>query len=822
MSSQVSNRTVSLHAAVFTISAVGIAYQVVLMRVFTIGQWHHFAYMIISIAMLGFGMSGTVIALAKERLRGRELGLFQWSTLLLAVSLSGCYAVSQRIPFETLQLVALQGQWWNLIALYVVLTLPFFFVATCVMCGFMLTPDAVGRLYFFNMFGSGVGALAVILLLRYVHPATLPYVFTAIVAFVFGLLVWQRRIVRVVSFVSIAASLIPLITGWMQPVRISEYKGLSYALQLPDAEIVAEAMSPLSVITAVSSKQIRETPGQISNYPMSELGELPEQIGLYFDAGAVSPVNRFDGDLGRMAYLDYVTSAVAYRVTAPSPLVAVIGSGGGGDVLGALAHGASHVVAVEVDPAVFDMVRGPLAEFSGHIYERDDVAPVVAEGRGFLQSRDERYDLIALPVQGSFLASTAGTHAASESYLYTVEALQVYIDRLSPSGVLSMTCWLDTPPRTALKLFATAVSACRRAGIERPEAHLVFIRTWNTATVLISREPLNDSAIAAVREFCTERWFDLCHIPGIEEADANQYVLLDEPTYYRFAQEILFGNPERAYAENVFYVRPATDDRPYFSRFVKWRYLPGLLREFGANWLPYMEWGYLALVATLVQGIAGSAVLILAPLILFARRKTTPKAKRWVFVYFAALGLAYMLLEIAFIQRFMLFLAYPMYSVTVVLTAFLVFSGLGSLLAHRQQHRAGTLMIATVIAIGALAVLYLLVLGPIFAFGSGWPELAKIAVSVVMLAPIAFAMGIPFPSGLQLVSTRFDPLLPWAWGINGCASVVGALSASLCSVHLGFRAVVLLAVAAYVAALLAYVKMAEVSPEDSWCGEELG
>lgn len=815
MADRESIRAFPLHAAILAIGAVGIAYQVVLMRVFTIGQWHHFAYMVIGIAMLGFGLSGTVIALAKERLRGRERLLLEWSTLLLAVSLAGCYVLSQRIPFETLQLVAMQGQWWNLIALYLVLTLPFFFVATCIMCGFMLAPDAVGRLYFYNMFGSGIGALAVILLLRYVHPATLPYVFSAVAACLFGMLVWRRKIIRIVAWFAIAASLLPLFTGWMQPIRVSEYKGLSYALQLPDAEIVAEAVSPLSVITAVSSKQIRETPGQISNYPMSELGPLPEQIGLFFDAGAVSPVNRFDGDLRSMTYLDYVTSAVAYRVTPPNPRVALVGSGGGADVLGALAHGASHITAVEVDPAVFAMVRGPLAEFSGHIYERDDVSPVIAEGRGFLQSHGERFELILLPVQGSFLASTAGTHAVSESYLYTVEALQMYIGRLSPGGVVSMTCWLDTPPRTALKLFATAVTACRRSGIERPENHLVFIRAWNTATVLVTREPLDDGDIAAVRAFCLDRWFDLCHIPGITEEDANRYVLLDEPTYYRFAQEVLFGDPERAYADNVFYVRPATDDRPYFSRFVKWRTLPGLLRQFGANWLPYMEWGYLALVATLVQGVAVSAVIILTPLILFARRKTSPKAKRWVFVYFAALGVAYMFLEIAFIQRFMLFLAYPMYSVTVVLTAFLAFSGLGSLFAHHQQHRARAVMVATVTAIGAFAVLYLLVLGPLFAAGSGWPDLAKIAASVVMLAPIAFAMGIPFPTGLQLVSSRFAPILPWAWGINGCASVVGALSASLCAVHMGFRAVVLMAVAAYIIAALAYLRMAGVAPNRS-------
>ncbi len=813
--SNVFDRVTALHVAIFLISAVGIAYQVVLMRVFTIGQWHHFAYMVISIAMLGFGLSGTVIALAKNLLRGHEAGLLQFSTLMLALSLVLCYDLSQRIPFETLQLVAMQGQWANLIALYAVLTIPFFFTATCIMCGFMLTPNAVGRMYFVNMLGSGMGALTVIFLLHYVQPALLPYVFAIVVAFAFTLLAWRFRFGPLVGIPTIALAALPLLMDWTTPVRVSEYKGLSYALQYPDARIVAESVSPMSVVTAVASKQIRETPGQISNYPMSELGPLPEQIGLFFDAGAVSPVNRFDGDLGRMAYLDYVTSAVAYRVARSNPHTVVIGSGGGADILGALAHGASHVNAVEVEHAVIDLVRGPLAAFSGDIYARDDVSANIDEGRGFLQSHGNCYDLIILPVQGSFLASTAGTQAATESYLYTIEALSLYINRLTSDGVLSMTCWIDTPPRTALKLFATAVAACRRAGIDQPDDHLIFIRTWNTATVLVTREGLNARDIAAVRRFCNDRWFDLCYLPGIEPEDANRFVVLEEPAYYRFAQEILSGDPERAYRECVFFVRPATDDRPYFSRFVKWRYLPKLLRQFGTNWLPYMEWGYLALVATLIQGIAVSVILILTPLMVFARRGTSPKAKRWVLFYFAALGLAYMFLEIAFIQRFMLFLAFPMYAVTVVLTAFLVFSGLGSLFADRLHGQGRHPMVATVTAIGVLAVLYLSGLGTVFAFGSGWPDLVKIAASIALLAPVAFAMGIPFPTGLQLVALRHELLLPWAWGINGCASVVGALTASLCAVHLGFRAVVLLAVGAYLVAAFAYQHMAAVAPANS-------
>ena len=800
-----------LPLAILLISAVGIAYQVVLMRVFSIAQWHHFAYMIISIAMLGFGASGTVLALLRARVRGHEPGLLAAASLLLAVSVVACYALSQRVPFETFELVSQPRQLGCLLALYVILAAPFFLCSTCITLGFFLMPRRIGRLYFYNMFGSGLGAAGVVGLLYIAHPSALVYALALAAALAHLLLVvaprrWLWGGAVVLAFAGLAA-----FRPFESP-RISMYKGLSYALQLPDAEVVAERYSPMSVLTAVRSDQIRETPGQISNYPMSELGVLPAQIGLYFDAGAVSPVSDFaDGDLGRFAYLDYVTSALAYRLV-ERPRALVIGAGGGTDVLGALCHGATHVTAVEVDPSVVAVMRNEFRDFSGGLYDRPDVTPVLAEGRGFVRASKDRFDLIQLPLFGSFNAAAAGVYALNESYLYTVDAFELYLRRLTEHGVLAINCWLKTPARDAIKLFATAAEACERLGVAHPSQHLAFIRSWNNATIVVSRAPMTPAQVAAVRGFCAERGLDLCYGPGIAPHEANRYTVLEQPVYFDAAQAILSADRDGFYRQYPFHVRPATDDRPYFFRYFKWAALPRLLRAMGTQWVPFVEWGYITLVATLVQAIVVSIALILLPLAL--GRSSNPKSKiqnpkspLWVFVYFAALGAAYMFLEMAFIQRFMLFLAYPVYAVAVVLTAFLVFSGLGSLCSTRLPGTPVLRVGGAVAGVAAAAGLLLAGLGAIFDAGAAWPDTLRIAVSLVLLAPLAFCMGIPFPTGFQLVSDRAERLVPWAWGINGCASVVGATLATFTAVHLGFRVVVLLALATYGIAALAMVPL---------------
>ncbi len=786
--------------------------------------------MIISVAMLGFAVSGTALALARRWVTGREATLFRVTATLLPLALVGCYALSQRIGFETFELVSQPHQLWNLVALYLVLALPFALVSLCIALGFLLRPQRVGKVYFLTMAGSGVGALGVIVMLGAMGPEKIPYALSAIGAvalLMVGYDAGPRG--RVLSGIGLLALGLLAATAGVQPIRVSSYKGLSYALQLPDARVVAQEVSPLSVLTAVESDLIRETPGQLSAYPMQRLGMLPEQTALYFDAGAVSPVHRFDGDLDRFAFLDYVTPALPYRLV-ERPRVLVIGAGGGTEVLNALAHEAEHVTAVEVEPNVFRLLGKELAEFSGGLYERPDVDPVVAEGRGYLEARPAaRYDLIQISLLDSFNASAAGVHALSESYLYTREAVELYLSRLTSDGVLAITRWLSTPPRDAVKMIATMIEAAERAGLE-PARHLVAVRSWNTATLALVRSPLTAAQVRSARAFASSRWLDLIIAPDLQPAEVNRFTVLEEPVYYDAARALLSSERSRFYRDNPFFVRPATDDRPHYARYFRWKTLPALRAVGVAGWGGFVEWGYVALVATLFQAAIAALALVLFPLWLFGRppRGEARGGRGPVVVYFGALGLAYMFLEIAFIQKFMLLLDYPTYAVAVVLTGFLLFSGFGSLFAdRRRQSSPRPLVRRAVLAIGGVSVLFLALLPPLFEGLSAWSDGIRIAASLCLLAPLAFAMGLPFPAGLQTVSGGSRWLVPWAWGWNGAASVVGAALATLLAVHLGFRIVVLLAIALYAAAAVSMPALQraqatvirEGEPDPVWKGD---
>ena len=800
---QKSARVQYLTPALVIVSASGIAYELVFMRVFAIAQWYHFAYMIISVAMLGFGAAGTFISLFSSWVRSRAATVFRWSIWLTGAAIPACYMGSQLVPFETYQIVTDHSQWVYLFLLYGILTIPFFLVSVCITTAFMLRPRQIGKVYFLNMCGSGLGALSITLCMYLAAPHQLVGVIG--LASLSGFLLSAVKSGMSKTAVAAGSGLIVLlvIVSSVQSPRVSQYKGMSYALDLPDAEMVARAHSPVSELTAVKSRYLRETPGQISNYPMDELGRLPEQIGLYFDAGAGSIINKFNGDFSTVAYLDYVTAALPYQML-EEPKTFVIGSGGGTDVLMALRNKAPQVVAAEIDPNVFPMVDKQFGDFSGYLYSRDDVRPVVADGRGWLEGdAPAAFDLIQIALIDSFNSSSAGVHALSESYLYTTEALATYYRRLSRKGMISITRWLKTPPRDAVKMFATLVEGAERAGIENPARHIFWIRSWNTATMVLSKKPLTEAQIKRGKDFARERNFDLCYYPGISEAEANRYTILRQPVYYDAAQSILFGNRRQFYADFLYHIRPATDDRPYFFRFFKWESIPRLVRGMGQQWIPFVEWGYLALIATVLQGVLASFLLILLPVIVFSGRTAgETRGKRLpVVVYFGLLGLGFMFLEIAFIQKLMLFLHYPVYAVAVVLTSFLFFSGLGSLAADKAQQRDRVIHPLAVIVLVVIGVLLVFGSRIMFNFGMGWPDAARIIFGLFLLAPLAFLMGIPFPLGLQRVSNDVPRLIPWAWAVNGCLSVTGATLATLTAVHLGFRLLVFLAALCYLATI---------------------
>ncbi|MDQ3187172.1 MAG: SAM-dependent methyltransferase [Pseudomonadota bacterium] len=787
--------------AIGLLSGSLLAYEVLLTRLFSVVLWHHFAYLIISAAMLGYGASGTVLTLLKEKIAPHFGAVYLVAVTGTAFLIPTAFLLAQQVPFNPLELLWDKTQLGKLLAVYLLMMLPFFCGGLGIGLVLWHFGTQAGRIYAFDILGAGAGSLGVIGVLFLVPPHKVLMVLMALALLAAAiaameLKMQQKWLAKVFFLLALLAVMAPP-GNWLQ-AHPSPYKDLSQMLNIAGTRIIEELSSPLGQITVMESTRIpfRHAPGMSLN----ATDEPPPQLAVFVDGDGPAVITRFDGKLAPLAYLDQLTSALPYHVLERPqgrPHVLVLGAGAGNDVLQALYHGAVTVDAVELDRNVIDLVRQRFRDFAGNLYTQPEVQVHEAEARGFVNASRDRYDLIQVALLDSFGVASAGLYGLSESYLYTVEALQTYLSRLVPGGLLAVTRWLTLPPRDALKLFATAVLALERDGVPNPAARLVMIRGWKTVTLLVKNSDFTLEEIAAIKRFSRARSFDLAYYPGMRADEANRYNLLEQSYFFEGAMALL-GPQRQGFLERYkFYIEPATDDQPHFFRFFKWNTAAELfaLREQGG--MPLLDWSYPLLVATLVQAFVASILLILAPLAVSRCRRALPTVP--VALYFLAIGLAFMSMEIAFIQKFVLFLAHPLYAVAVVLSAFLVFAAAGSWLAERWQTSAASSkhVVMAVMMIGALSLLYLVILPGLFRALIHLPDAAKIAISVALIAPLAVCMGVPFPTGIMRLARTAQETIPWAWAINGFASVVGAVLATLLAIHLGFAMVILLAVLMY-------------------------
>lgn len=791
-------KTVRLYVSVFLLSTAALAFEILLLRVFAIEEFVHFAYMAITIALLGFGAGGTLVTLLRRRLRGREAAAYR--ALAAAGSLGLLLApwAAGWIPFEPTRLVWESQQWLYLAGLYVVLALPFLFLASAIALAFVWRPKAVAGLYAANLLGSGAGAGLALGAMALLAPEMLPLAPLA-VAGLGTVWVWAPPPLRAGRGL-VAGLLVALVAlmGIWPPWRLSitEYKGLPQTLAFPGAEVVGERSGPLGWVLAVEAPAFRYAPGMSLAFD----GEVPRQVGLFVDGVAAGAVSRWGGDPRALEFLRWTTAALPYRIIDPQR-VAVLGSGGGLQVLAALSHGAARIDAVELNAGMVELANAVVDPVSAP-YRHPSVRPIVGDARAHMERPGPDYDVVQLAALQPFGAAAGGVYAVSEDYLHTVEAFGSYLRRLAPGGMLAVTHWIRSPARDGLKLLASADRALQDLGLDRRGERVAYFRSWATGTLLVKPPGFEHGELARLRSFAESRLFDAAWYPGIDSSVVNRFNRLEEPVYYRAARA-LFG-PEgdwiafrRGYP---FVVEPATDDRPYFSHFLELRTLPRLLDLTGRGWLPFAEWGYLVLLATLVQAAVISALLVLLPAGLAGPRRALAGGRwRWIVPYFTAIGLGYLFIEMALIQKFQLFLGHPVYAVLAVLTAFLIFSGLGSAILAPRVVRRPWLPAAIV---GVLTPFYVAALPGLFSALAQASTAARGLVAAALLFPLAAAMGAPFPAALRVASEadETDSAIPWAWAVNGYASVVAVTLAALLAVHVGFRNVMGIATLLYLVA----------------------
>jgi predicted membrane-bound spermidine synthase len=791
------------------LSASALAYEILLMRLFSIIQWHHFAYLVIALALLGYGFSGTLLWRFGERLVRHYRWSYSAAVLLFALSSLGAFLLAQAIDFNIEELLWNPRQVPRLILLFLLLTLPFLFAAGAVCMTFMaFGEERTSTVYAADLLGAGAGSLAIIGLMYLLLPERI-LVVVSLAGVVAAWLAVRELQLPNERRVHAALGVIVLVLLASAPhVRLtySPYKGLAQTLHIKGSEVIETHSSPLGYLTLVTSEEVplRHAPG------LSLIADSlpPPQLGLFTDADNLSAITAYPDAPQALSYLDRTTAALPYHLQRPDKLL-VIGSGTGSDLLLARYHDVNAIDALELNPQVVELVNQRFADYAGPVYDDPGTRLHIAEARDFLNHTDERYDLIQMALVDAAGASASGLYALNESYLYTREALALYLSRLAPDGYLAITRWIKLPPRDTLKLFATALQAMQELGVAEPERRLVLIRSWQTGTLLIKNGPFSDGELDAVSRFCEERFFDLAYTPQITEGESNRYNQLAEPYFHTATQVLASGDAEAFFDNYKFNLRPASDDRPYFHHFFKWPSFFEALELRGQGGMPLIEWGYVILLVTLAVTVLIGALLILLPLALSTRNRPARSTgvDTWrVVLYFFAIGLAFLFIEIAFIQRFLRFLHHPIYAIAVSLTAFLVFAGLGSRSCQGLSGRFGQDAVATaaITGIALLSLLYLLSLGWIFTALGNLPLMLKMLCSLALIAPLAFLMGLPFPLALTAVKRHAGPLVPWAWGVNGYASVISASLATLIAIHFGFSSVILAAVAIYLLALCVF------------------
>jgi spermidine synthase len=796
------------YISIAILSASALGYEILLMRLFSIIQWHHFAYIIIALALLGYGISGSLLSTVQPTIARHYKWIFPLALMLFALSALGSYLVAQSLSFNSEELFWDYRQILNLAIMCLLLALPFVFTASAICMTFMVySGNQVSNIYAVDLIGAGIGALGIVLIMYLLMPQQILVAITLAGMAAVAIAIWELDLsYKSRLYIPLMLIVVLLLNAESQiTLNFSPYKGLTQTLQIKGTRVLDQYASPLGYLSVVASDEVplRHAPGLSLINPQ----EPPEQLGLFTDADNMSAITRFE-DLDGFSYLDMTTSALPYHLHKPGNML-VIGSGTGSDLLLARYHQVESIDALELNPQVIELLQGDYRQFAGALYDNPYTKLHIAEARDFLSHTDKKYDLIQLALIDAAGASSSGLYALNESYLYTREALALYLSHLAENGYLAITRWIKVPPRDTLKLFLTAYQAMESLNLPDRHKRLLMIRNWQTTTLLIKNGVFTSQELARTETFCHSRLFDLAYSHQLSEDQANRINQLREPYFYRASKQIVSGESKQLLERYKFDLEPASDDRPYFHHFFKWESFFEALKLRHQGGMPLIEWGYIILVLTLLITALLSALLILLPLSFLSRGsdKPTRQISRWrVFYYFFGIGMAFLFIEIATIQKFVRFLHHPIYAISISLSAFLLFAGLGSFVSEKLANSYSRFAITrlAILLIALVSISYLFLLESLFNQFGHLAMALKFLIASLLILPLAFCMGMPFPLAVASLKQLSGKQIPWAWGINGYASVISAGMATLIAIDLGFSAVMLIAVTLYISVLMAF------------------
>lgn len=803
------NSDFPLYIGIFFFSISVLLFELSLTRVFSILQWNYLAFMIISIAFLGYGASGTFLSVFSSLLKKAEgKNLYKYLLFFsLLFSLSSLFSIFVicKVPFDLYRVIMDKYQLLYIVIYYLAIAIPFFFAGICISLSISRLPEKVNRIYFCDLSGAAMGCIFFLILANYIgtsHLLIIPPLFSFLASFLFSLKLQNKKSIIYAGGIFLFIFLFSYAENFYS-FPVNPYKSLFTLLRYPHSQILEKRENSFARLEVVESEGVKYAPGLSLNFS----GKIPEQLGMVTDGDGLSAITRLEGEgnleaLEKIEFSDYISSALGFHLLSDKRKILIIGPGGGLDILGGIYNESKEIWGIEMNPNVKTLLENNYTDYSGNIYNREGIKILTGEGRSVLKGLEEDYDLIQISLIGSSNTASGGFYSISENYLYTVEGFIDFYHHLSEGGKLSITRWLKFPPREIVRLFSISLEALEQMGIERPENHLAVIRSWATTTLLLSKEEIKARDIRIIKDFCDRRSFDVVYFPGIKEEEANINHVLEENYYYQEIDKLVKsfkeGKQKDFYDSYFFNVSAATDNQPYFFYTLKWKNIPTIIKS-TANWQPLIEWGNLIIFATFIQGIIFSIIFIFLPLFLKRFPITKRKIKVPFLLYFASLGLGYMLLEISFIQKFILYLTNPIYSTSIIIFSFLFFSGLGSFYSKKIERNYISSLKIIILALCAILLLYQMILPYIFNTTLKYGVLVRILITLGLIFPLGFLMGMPFPLGIRLVSSinQGRGLIPWLWATNSFCSIIASVSAVIIALFFGFKVVALLAALIY-------------------------
>jgi hypothetical protein len=846
---------VALYLAVGLTAGAVIALQIDIMRIFAVGSWAHFGSLVVSLAMLGFGLTSAVMCVAKNWFQRCWRGAAGAALALFGPLAVGANLFVQQLGFNAIFLVSDPAQKWKLLEIFLAYLTPFLAGAVFLGCVFLRSNRTFGRVYFADLVGSGLCGLIFLGAMYLLRPANLMAVplalwFAATLAWAAGPGGWRMLAPFVaLAVVAFGGHFFAAPALGLSRLAVNDYKGVAYARKFPDAARVYESVSPFGYVEAYSSSYLHFAPG-LSDNAAFNLPNMPANayLAMYIDSDGPIGIIR-DLPPKDTAYFRFLPMYYPY-VIKKHPKTFVVQFGGGISTALALRAGASSVTVAEGNRAVLDAFHSKaISDFTGDILSK--VRVIDYEGRHFLAHTPERFDVVDLSLADSVGLSNPGGFAIVEKYSYTREAMETYMRALTDGGVLSVTLWnKEEPPKSVLRLYTTMAAAAADVDPAHiADSFFVAATYLSTATVLFKRGGFTADEIALLRKHTRAMSFDEIYSPGLfydpEQTDRtlDGYVaqifsgaaggppapaaaspqpranasdadgsadptapadptgpdagasagpdngVLPATVMGRLAWHSLIdgGWPEIA-RRYVFNTRLLTNDAPYFAAYVKTRDLPRVLDRLE---LLQDEWGYLLIWATLGVACATATALLVIPVAWGWRSIfSQSRGKFRTVVYFACLGAGYIMVEVGLIAHFIMALGNPTISASVLITGMLVFSGLGALVSERTLPRMRTVMPALFLAVGALLIGYALFLND--------------ALDAIGALP-AFLMGFPMPTAMTTLGRLGkEHMFIWAWGVNGCFSVIGAAAAPVIATNFGLAAVIEIAGCAYLLALPAF------------------